>query len=84
MENGEPKDTFKTLYRSNVHSISNFPLKECELQIRTESFQDTLDHTEFKKELNKKNYKFPSITQRFFNRKEMKKVVEVSSKEELY
>lgn len=65
-------EKYRMLYTSNAKSITSFQVKDIEEQ-RTESFREQLDHNEFKKylELNKKNYKQPSITQKFFNRKEL-------------
>ena len=66
----EDRPRYQKLYQSGVKAVTSFKVQDYEQQ-RTESFRENLDHTEFKKymEMNKKNYKQPSITQRFFNRK---------------
>jgi len=66
----EDRPRYQKLYQSGVRAVTSFKVQDYEQQ-RTESFRENLDHTEFKKymEINKKNYKQPSITQRFFNRK---------------
>ena len=64
---------YKMLYYSKLKSISGGGLVQGDNMYRTESFQQNLDLTEFKKEQKnlKKKFKKLSTTQRLFNRKDL-------------
>lgn len=73
MVEDEDQERYTHLKNSQIRSLSSFKFIDHHHQ-RTESFREDLENTEFKKESKKmtdKELAKLSITQRFFNRKEV-------------